>query len=157
MRLHRFLFAKETKNPKTDFSICTAIVACSSVKTAYHMDFFRILPKETQKSWILRIRINPLNIHRVQINWIHNPFWILPKKPKYPFLDSESGFGFFTKKCTLSVGRVAVYKKMLWLGLEKIARLKSTKKLPSKRAGASVDVLSVVTALILLIYTWIGW
>ena len=40
--------AKETKNPKPDFSIYT-VVACFSVKTAYHMDFFRILSQRNTK------------------------------------------------------------------------------------------------------------
>ena len=64
--------------------------------------FFESFPKETQKSWILRIRIriNPLNLHRVRIYWIHNPFLDFAKETKNPFLDSESGLGFFPKKCT---------------------------------------------------------
>ena len=67
--------------------------------------FFESFPKETQKSWIprIRIRINPFNLHRVRIHWIHNPFLDFAKETKNPVLDSESGLGFFLKKCTLSL------------------------------------------------------
>ena len=69
------------------------------------MDFFRILSQRNTKSWILRIRIriNPLNLHRVWIFWIHNPFLDFAKETKIPFLDSESRLGFFPKKCTPTV------------------------------------------------------
>ena len=48
------------------------------------MDFLLILSQETQKLWILRIRIriNPLNLHRVRINWIHDPFLDFAKETK---------------------------------------------------------------------------
>ena len=46
--------AKETKNPKTDFYICTAN-CLFFVKTAYHMDFFRILSQRNTKV------VNPKN------------------------------------------------------------------------------------------------
>mgnify|MGYP001793170065 CR=1 FL=1 len=93
--------AKETKNPKPDFSRAT-ILARRPLATCI---FFKSLPKETQKRRILRIRIqiNPLNPRRERIHWIHNPFLDFTKKTKNPFLDSESGLGFFPKKCTLSV------------------------------------------------------
>ena len=53
-----------------------------------------------QKRRILRIwiQINPLDPH-----WIHNPFLDFIKETKNPILDSESGLGFFPKKCTLIV------------------------------------------------------
>ena len=46
--------AKETKNPKTGFP-SIQIVACFSAKTAYHMDFFRILSQRNTKV------VNPKN------------------------------------------------------------------------------------------------
>ena len=44
---HRLIPAKEMKNPKTDFSLYTG--SCFSVKTTYHMDFFRILSQRNTK------------------------------------------------------------------------------------------------------------
>ena len=49
-----FHVGKETKNPKTDFS-SIQLIACFSVKTAYHMDFFRILSQRKAKV------VNPKN------------------------------------------------------------------------------------------------
>ena len=48
-------------------------------------------------------RLDPFNPGRVRIHRIHNTFLDFPKETKNPFLDSESGFGFFSKKCTLAV------------------------------------------------------
>ena len=78
--------------------------------------FFESFPKETQKSWILRIRIriNPLNLHRARIHWIHNLFWDFAKEIKNQFLDSESGLGFFSKKCTLNVK----FTLFIWVATE---------------------------------------
>ena len=42
-----------------------------------------------------------MNPHRARIHWINNPFLDFAKEAKNPFLDSESGLGFFRKKCTL--------------------------------------------------------
>ena len=79
------------------------LITCSIVKTPDHMDFFRIISQRNTKSWILRIRIriNPLNLRRARIHWIHNPFLDFAKETKNPFLDSKSRLGFFPKKCTL--------------------------------------------------------
>ena len=70
--------------------------------------FFESFPKETQKQRILRIRIqiNPLNPRRERIHWIHNPFLDFTKEKKNPFLDSESGLGFFPKNCTLRLNNL---------------------------------------------------
>ena len=67
------------------------------------MYFSRVLSQRNTKVVILRIRIwiNPLNLHRVRIHWIPNPFLDFAKETKNPFLNSESGLGFFPKKCTL--------------------------------------------------------
>ena len=72
--------------------------------------FFESFLKETLESWIYQksgFRFNPLNPGRVRIHRIHNTFFIIilrpwprfhpqfPKETKNPFLDSETGFGFF--------------------------------------------------------------
>ena len=48
-------------------------------------------------------RLDPFNPGRVRIHRIHNTFLDFPKETKKLFLDSESGFGFFSKKCNLAV------------------------------------------------------
>ena len=53
-------------------------------------------------------RFNPLNPGRVGIHRIHNPFLDFHKQTKNPFLDSESGFGFSPKKCTLNFRKISL-------------------------------------------------
>ena len=76
----RIFSAKETKNPKTDFSWAT--ILAGRPLTIYI--FFESFPKETQKRRILRIRIQiiPLYPRCERIHWIHNHFLVLPKKRK---------------------------------------------------------------------------
>ena len=50
-----------------------------------------------------------MNLHHVRIHWIHNPFLDFAKETKIPFLDSESGLGFFPKKCTLNKKIIIFY------------------------------------------------
>ena len=94
--------AKETKNPKNGFFHLYSLLLVLLLRPLTTWTFFESFPKETQKSWILRIRIriNPLNLHRVWIHWIHNPFLDFAKETINPNPDSESGLGFFPKKCT---------------------------------------------------------
>ena len=70
--------------------------------------FFESFPKKTQKRRILRIliQINPSNPRRERIHCIHNPFLDFTKEKKNPFLDSESGLGFFPKNCTLRLNNL---------------------------------------------------
>ena len=64
--IHRgFFSAKETKNPKTDFSRATILARRPLVKCI----FFESFSKETQKRQILRIRI--------QIHWILVASWFI--------------------------------------------------------------------------------
>ena len=83
VRSHGFFFAKETKNPKKNFSRATTLAQRALVKC----NFFESFPKETQKQRILRIRIqiNPLNPRRERIHWIHNSFLNFTKETKNPF------------------------------------------------------------------------
>ena len=56
-----------------------------------------------------------LNLHRARIHWIQDPFLDFAKETKNPVLDSETGLGFFPKKCTLSLNmpRPYVHQKFL--------------------------------------------
>ena len=99
---HGFFSAKETKNPKTEFSRATILWQRPLATCIF---FFESFPKEMQQRQILRIQIqiNPLNPHHEQIHWIHNPFSDFTKETKSPFLDSKSGLGFFPKKYALNI------------------------------------------------------
>ena len=74
---------------------------CSSVKVLALAIAIALVLK-CEAGLRIRIRINTLNLRRARIHWIHNPFLDLAKETKNPFLDSESGLGFFPKKCALS-------------------------------------------------------
>ena len=100
VRSHGFFFAKETKNPKKNFSRATTLAQRALVKC----NFFESFPKETQKQRILRIRIqiNPLNPRRERIHWIHNPFLDFTKETKKSLFGFRIRIRFFPKKCTLT-------------------------------------------------------
>ena len=59
------------------------------------MDFCRIFSQRNTK--VVNPKnpdINPLNLYRVWIHWIYNPFLDFAKETKNPFSDSESGLEF---------------------------------------------------------------